>query len=67
MTHPRHFTSEASFTDYVLQCAINDRTAFLEAMSNCTDDESKQTIEETRLEIIHIKARLKRRVKRRKS
>ena len=67
MTHPRHFAGEASFTDYILECAINDRTAFLEAMAHCTDEGSKQTIEETNLEIVHIKARLKRRRKGRKS
>lgn len=67
MTHPRHFDGEASFTDYILQCAINDRTAFMDAMRHCDDEESKQTLEETRLEIVHIKARLKRRKKGRKS
>jgi len=67
MTRPRHFADEASFTDYILQCAINDRTAFLDAMGHCDDEESKQTLKETRLEIVHIKARLKRRKKGRKS
>ena len=58
MAKPKHFETEKDFTVFLLQCALYDRQAFLDAYT-CTTrtPENEKIVAETRAEIKAIEQR----------
>ena len=64
MIKPKHFKTTKDFEIHILECAISDRTEYVMATAQCTDEDQKKFTEEASIEVAAMRMLLKKRIMR---